>query len=123
MAEAIARALGEEDVDARSAGLTPLGWIADQTIDTLRALGYSAEGLASKGLDEVEIGDVDIIVSLLGDRGLDYIPQGHGARREAWPIPDPFGEDDERYLEVAHELEVRIRQLFIEESEAELFPL
>jgi protein-tyrosine-phosphatase len=122
MAEAIARALGGDGVHARSAGLTPLGWVSDQTLDALRALGYPAEDLSSKGLDEVNLEDVDIVVSLLGDRGLDYIPRGTGLRREAWCIADPFGEDDERYLEVARELEVRVRQLLTEEPESELFP-
>jgi protein-tyrosine-phosphatase len=122
MAEAIARALGGGKVDARSAGLSPLGWVSGQTIDTLDILGYPAEGLSSKGLDEVVLEDVDIFLSLIGDRGLDSIPRGTGARREAWAITDPFGEDDETYLEVARELERRIRKLLWEESVSELLP-
>jgi arsenate reductase len=121
MAESIARVLGGTKVEARSAGISPLGWVSEQTIDTLRALGYSAEGLSSKGLDAVDFEDVDIVLSLLGDRGLDYLPRGTGARREAWDIPDPFGEDDEVHVEVARELERRIRALLSEESNAELF--
>jgi arsenate reductase len=121
MAEAIANVLGGTMVDARSAGISPLGWISEQTIDTLQALGYPAEGLSSKGIDEVDLEDVDIVLSLLGDRGLDYIPHSIGARRDAWDITDPFGEDDEIYLEVARELERRIRALLSEESDSELF--
>ena len=121
MAEAIARFLGGSMVDARSAGISPLGWVSEQTIDALQALGYPAEGLTSKGLDEVDFEDVDIVLSLLGDRGLDYLPRGTGARRVAWVITDPFGEDDEIYLEVARELERRIRALLSEESDLELF--
>ena len=121
MAESIARILGGAKVEARSAGISPLGWVSQQTIDTLRVLGYPAQGLSSKGLDAVDLEDVDIILSLLGDRGLDYLPRGTGARREAWDITDPFGEDDEVYLEVARELERRIRALLSEESDAELF--
>ena len=121
MAEAIARALGGDKVDARSAGLTPLGWVAEQTFGALQAVGVEAEGLTSKGLQEVDTEDLDIVVLLLGDRGLDHIPHGIGARREAWPIPDPFGEDEELYLEVARQLEERIRRLFAEEMDSELF--
>ena len=121
MAEAIARFLGGSMVDARSAGISPLGWVSEQTIDALQALGYPAEGLTSKGLDEVNFEDVDIVLSLLGDRGLDYLPRGTGARRVAWVITDPFGEDDEIYLEVARELERRIRALLSDESDPELF--
>jgi protein-tyrosine-phosphatase len=121
MAEAIAGVLGGVMVDARSAGISPLGWVSEQTIDTLQALGYPTEGLSSKGLDQVDFEDVDIVLSLLGDRGLDYVPHSIGARREAWVITDPFGEDDEIYLEVARELERRIRTLLCEESDSELF--
>jgi arsenate reductase len=121
MAEAIARALGGDSVDARSAGLSPLGWVSEQTIETLSVLGYPTEGLSSKGLDAVDLENVDVFLSLLGDRGLDSIPRGTGARREAWAITDPFGEDDELYLEVAHDLERRIRELLSEEMDSELF--
>ena len=121
MAEAIAGVLGGVMVDSRSAGISPLGWVSEQTIDTLQALGYPTEGLSSKGLDQVDLEDVDIVLSLLGDRGLDYVPHSIGARREAWVITDPFGEDDEIYLEVARELERRIRKLLCEESDSELF--
>jgi len=121
MAEAIAGVLGGVMVDSRSAGISPLGWVSEQTIDTLQALGYPTEGLSSKGLDQVDLEDVDIVLSLLGDRGLDYVPHSIGARREAWVITDPFGEDDEIYLEVARELERRIRTLLCEESDSELF--
>jgi protein-tyrosine-phosphatase len=122
MAEAIARVLGGSAVNARSAGISPLGWVSEQTIDTLRTLGYPAEDLSSKGLNEVDLEGVDIVLSLLGDRGLDYVPPSIGTRRDAWAITDPFGEDDEVYLEVARELERRIRALLSEESDSELFP-
>jgi protein-tyrosine-phosphatase len=49
------------------------------------------------------------------------LPQGTGARRETWAVFDPFGEDEEVYLEVARELEVRIRALLSEELDGELF--
>jgi protein-tyrosine-phosphatase len=122
MAEAITRALGGGRIEALSAGLSPLGWVADQTLSTLRTLGYDIDGLSSKGLDDVPLEDVDIVVSLLGARGLDAIPGNVGARRESWPIVDPYGEDEELYLAVARELESRIGQLLTEEERAELFP-
>lgn len=115
------RALGGDRVDARSAGLTPLGWIAEQTARALEARGFTAVGLFSKGLDGVETRDVDVVVSLLGKRGLVHLPPSLGARREAWSIPDPFGEDDEMYLEVARRLELRVRRLLKDELGQELF--
>ncbi len=120
MAEAITRALGGEGVDARSAGLNPLGWVADQTIRTLEALGIDADGLASKGLCDIQADDIDIVVSLLGQRGLDHIPASTGADRQAWDIPDPYGEDDDFYFEVARQLDQRIRRLLAKELQQEL---
>jgi protein-tyrosine-phosphatase len=121
MAEAIARSLGGDRVEVFSAGLSPLGWISSETFDALRTLGYPVGDLRSKGLDAIDLDDLDIVVSLLGDRGLDSIPHSIGGRREAWAIVDPFGEDDALYLDVAHDLEGRIRQLLEEEKESELF--
>ena len=107
-------------VDARSAGISPLGWVSEQTTDTLQTLGYPTHDLASKGLDEVDFEDVDIVLSLLGARGLDHVPHSIGARRDAWDITDPFGEDDEIYMDVARDLELRIRILLSEEARPEL---
>lgn len=121
MAEAIARSLGGDRVVVLSAGLSPLGWISSETIDALRTLGYPTAGLRSKGLDDIDLDNIDIVVSLLGDGGLDAIPHGIGCRREAWAIVDPFGEDEALYFDVARELETRIRQLLREEAEPELF--
>ena len=123
MAESIARSLGGGGVEAQSAGLSPLGWIAEQTVSALDVLGYETQGLASKNLDTVDLGEFDIIVSLLGTRGLDHLPHSAGARRIASPLPDPFGEDEETYLAVARQLELQIRQLLAEETETELIPL
>lgn len=120
MAEAIARKLGGGLVEARSAGLAPTGWIAERTLMTLESLGYSAEGLWSKGLDSVSSDEIDIVVSLLGDDSLDMIPVAAGVTHEAWAILDPFGEDEEVYLGVAHRLEARIRRLIDEEIDREL---
>jgi protein-tyrosine-phosphatase len=121
MAEAIARHLGERQVEARSAGLAPAGFVAGDSLAALEALGYSGEGLWSKGLDDVSLQDLDVVVSLLGNEALDLLPLGAGARREAWPVFDPIGEDVEVYLEVARELEVRIHALLSEELDREPF--
>ena len=121
MAEAIARHLGGSRVDARSAGLAPAGFVAGGTLTALEALGYSAEGLWSKGLDDVFVQDLDVVVSLLGKEALDLLPRGTGARREVWTVLDPIGEEESVYLDVARGLEVRIRTLLSEELDGELF--
>ena len=120
MAEAMARALGGGQVECRSAGLAPAGFIAEATRNALTALGYSGDNLSSKGLEAVELDDVDVVVSLLGRRGLDLVPRVREVRRDAWSIRDPIGEDETVYLEVAREIEGRVRRLLEEYSDEEL---
>jgi arsenate reductase len=111
MAEAIARALGGGLLVAHSAGLAPTGRVASTTLEALRALGYPCAGLASKGLDEVPLDGLDVVVSLIGPAGLAWLPAGVAARRVAWTIPDPYGDDLATYLEVARTIEQRVRAL------------
>ncbi len=120
MAEAMARTLGEGRITPRSAGLAPAGFIAEPTIAALAALGYPGKGLRSKGLDEINRDDVDVVVSLCGRRGLDLVPRRREARREAWSVRDPIGEDVRVYLEVAREIEERVRQFLAEHADEEL---
>jgi len=111
MAEALARGLGGGRVEAFSAGLTPTGWISRDTVTALGELGYEPGGLRSKGLGDVPVSEMDVVVSLIGPEGLTFIPRNIGARLESWRIPDPFGEDPEVFVTVARRLERRIRQL------------
>lgn len=120
MAEAITRGLTEDGVSAASAGLMPFGRIVNSTVETLETMGYDPRGLASKALDDVDLAGFDIIVSLLGDSGLGYLPSTLGAQLESWSIRDPYGEDDEVYLAVARELERRIGDLLADQNDREL---
>ena len=116
MAEAITRGLGGGRVAAHSAGLAPTGRIARGTISALQGLGYSTAGLASKGLKEVPLEAMDVVVSLIGEDGLRLLPPSLAARRLAWSIRDPYGDDDAVYAAVAHRLEVHVRRLLDELS-------
>lgn len=120
MAEAIARAVGGDRIRAFSAGLAPAGFIAGPTERTLLRMGFPADGLRSKGLEEIPADSVDVVVSLLGTSGLDLLPRDLGDRRETWPIPDPFGEDETFYLHVARQIETRVRNILDEEFAGEL---
>lgn len=120
MAEAIATGLGEGRLRASSAGIRPFGRIIASTETTLETLGYHSGGLSSKGLDDIDLREFDVIVSLLGPAGLSYLPPSLGAQLESWPLRDPYGEDDEVYLAVARELEERIRDLLKDLGDREL---
>jgi protein-tyrosine-phosphatase len=111
MAEAIARARGGERISAYSAGVAPTGRIAYRTITTLHGLGYPTAGLASKGLEDVPLETMDVAVSLIGQECLRLLPTGLTARRLAWSIRDPYGDDEAVYAAVARRLEVRVCRL------------
>jgi len=114
MAEAIARRLGGDRIVAYSAGFTPTGRIAHLTKTTLQYLGYPTTGLSSKGLADVPVETMDVIVSLAGEHGLRRLPPSLTARRVAWSIRDPYGDVEEVYNAVARRLEARVRDLLDE---------
>lgn len=111
MAEAIARGLGGGRVEAHSAGLSPAGEVSEHALAALDELGYPAEGLRSKPITEVDLHEIDLIVSLIGERGLSILPRNLSAERVAWSIHDPLGEDLDAYVATAELLERRIRAL------------
>jgi arsenate reductase len=114
MAEAIARGIGGDRVVAYSAGLTPTGRVAAETFNALRRLGYPTAGLRSKGLEDIPLEEMDVIVSLVGGDGLRLLPTRLSAHRLAWSIRDPYGDDDTVYDAVARRLEVQVRGLLDE---------
>jgi len=111
MAEAIARALGGERVEVFSAGLAPTGRVAEQALAVLEELGYVSDGLSSKGLTQVPVRDMDVIVSLAGPQLLQLLPRNLGARLEPWSVTDPLGEDEEAFFATALFLEKKVRVL------------
>lgn len=111
MAEAIARSQGKGAVEVFSAGLYPTGTVAEGSLLALESLGYPTEKLSSKGLDEIDLDSIDLIVSLMGPEGLSTLPQHLCTEKIAWRIPDPYGEDEESYLRVARRLEKKISAL------------
>ncbi len=114
MAEAIARQLGGDTVRARSAGLAPTGVLAERTVAVLAELGYQTHGLASKGLEAITLGEVDVVVSLIGRDALRHLPPNLAAERVVWAIPDPYGEDLATYRRVARRIESRVHTLLAE---------
>jgi len=111
MAEAIARGLGGEHVEAFSAGLSHMGAVDPFVHSALGELGFAPEGLCSNGLEAVPLEEMDVIISLVGEHGLRSIPSGLGAQLEAWTIRDPVGEDEEMFVATGRVLMARIQAL------------
>ena len=116
MAEAVARRDAGDVIEPASAGLYPLGRIAEPTIETLVANGYSVDGLSSKPILRGTVRESNLIVNLSGTP-IDYlfssVPSNlrNGQQLENWEVADPYGEDAATYQRILEEIELRVRQL------------
>ncbi len=111
MAEAIARRDASEEIEASSAGLAPLGFVAKMTTQTLVKNGYAAAGLASKPIVSEAWDSADIVINMSG-RASEFAFrnfQGH-AKIEDWEIEDPYG-DSEKYQGTYEKVQQRVAEL------------
>ena len=107
MAEAFARMLGGDGVEALSAGSKPSGRINPKAIRFMGELGYDLEAHASKSLDDIA-GDFDAVVTMGCGDSCPWVP---AQRREDWALPDPRDMDDDGYRAVRDEIGARVRAL------------
>jgi arsenate reductase len=86
MAEGIARSLAPADVVISSAGSFPAP-VRLQAIQVLREIGIDISGHRSKGLDSIDAGSVDAVITLCAE---EVCPVFLGkVRRVHWGLPDP----------------------------------
>ena len=109
MAEAIARYDAADVIEASSAGLYPLGYIAELTKQTLMKNGYSANGLTSDRITREAMNEANLIINMTGTPG-EHVFDGRG-NMEDWPVEDPYGEDPETYQRVFEGIRRRVNQL------------
>ncbi|HZP00433.1 MAG TPA: arsenate reductase ArsC [Terriglobia bacterium] len=113
MAEAFANHLGNGRVKAWSAGSSPLGWIAAGTEEAMAEKGISLAGQWSKGLEDVPVGEMDIVVGM-GCEVACPVPAGFKGRVIQWSIPDPYGRGFELFREVRDTIERQVTDLLAE---------
>src|SRR5437773_262845 len=101
MAEALANHLGHGRINAWSAGSMPLGEITPLTFQVLREKGLDLDGHWSKGLEDVPVEKMDVVVGM-GCEVDCPVPTGFNGMRIEWNIPDPYG------CEVAYFRSVRV---------------
>jgi arsenate reductase (thioredoxin) len=91
MAEALARHFYEAEVQALSAGLSPLGWVALETLTVLAELHVLTIGLRSKGLGELDLRCCRALVNLTDQELTHLLPPDFSGRVFHRQIIDPFG--------------------------------
>ena len=86
MAEAFARILGGESVEAYSAGSKPSGKVNSKAIEAMNELGYDLSIHGSKSLDELP----DVCFDFVATMGCgDACPMVRARQHADWSIPDP----------------------------------
>jgi protein-tyrosine-phosphatase len=80
-----------------SAGVEPLGHIPPLTLLVLQERSISCEGLYSKGLDEVDLHRMDLIVNFTGFPILELVPESFRTRIVDSYVPDPYGRGLDSY--------------------------
>jgi len=115
LAEGLARRLVPPGVAVYSAGSQP-GTINPFAVRVLAEAGIDAAGQASKGLDAIPLGEIDLVVTLCAEEVCPLFPRP--VRKLHWPLPDPAkatGSDEERlaaFRSVRDELAARLPALF-----------
>ena len=110
MAEAIANQLGQGRIRAWSAGSNPAGWIAPGTQQVLQEKGILLDGHWSKGMADVPVSQMDIVVGM-GCEVVCPVPAGFKGRVIEWSIPDPFGHPLDFFRDVRDQIEAEVKVL------------
>jgi arsenate reductase len=110
MAEALARHIASDVIEASSAGLAPLGYVSPATLKVLAESGVAGDGLVSKPLRMVDFTSIDLVVNLAG-RSIEKYLDGRVLPVEDWDVGDPFGSDLAVYRRIRDEIEQRMLDL------------
>ena len=113
MAEGFANHLGKGRVRAFSAGSHPYGSIVDDTSIVMGEKQVSLEGQWSKGLDDVLVADMDVVVTM-GCEVECPLPDGFKGRLVDWNIPDPFARDIKTFRSIRDKIERQVVELLAE---------
>ena len=91
MAEALALYYYGSEVEAQSAGLNHLGWVAPETLTVLKELHIPTTGLRSKGLGKINLADCRAVINLTAREISRPLPPDFSGRVYHRQIMDPFG--------------------------------
>ncbi|MFA6148511.1 MAG: arsenate reductase ArsC [bacterium] len=115
MAEGIARSLAPQGVTVSSAGSAP-AYVRPQAIRVLEEIGIDISGHRSRGLDSIDAGSVDAVITLCAEEVCPvYLGKAH---RVHWGLHDPAaatGTEETRlnaFRAVRDELLRRLKVLF-----------
>jgi protein-tyrosine-phosphatase len=109
MAEAIARRNAPDVIEASSAGVAPLGFVAEMTKRVLADNRYSSAGLKSKPILPESWDAADVVINMTG-RSRQQVFREYG-KVEDWEVQDPYGAALPVYQSICEEIESRVNAL------------
>ena len=113
MAESIAIRDAGDLIEPSSAGLSALGVVQEQTLETLRRNGYPTAALQSKAIAKSEWAAADLIINMSGYHKQRTFPRTDWHKIEDWDIDDPYGEDSQVYQRTFDDIRTRIEALML----------
>ena len=111
MAEGYARELGSDVIEPFSAGLHPTGVVSEDAILMMEEHGVDISRQRSNGLDEVPLGEIDIVVSMTGIPAAELFPSSYRGKLIDWAVDDPIGSPLSVFRRVRDEIEVKVKDL------------
>ena len=117
MAEALARQFFPDSVTISSAGINPLGYIVEETLQVLTEVGIVTDGLWSKGLSDVNLLNFPVLVNFTAHSLDSRLPQNFIGKIIRHPVADPFGGTLAMYREARD----TIRRFVTEDLPPQLF--
>ena len=111
MAEAFARMLAGDGVQAASGGSRPSGVVNPRAIESMAEVGYDLGVHRSEGLDDVPPGPFDAVVTMGCGDACPHVP---ARRREDWEVADPKDLPPEEFRAIRDEIGRRVAALLAE---------
>ncbi len=111
MAEAFARRLGGEAVEAWSAGSRPSASVNPKAVAAMAELGYDLSAHRPTSVQDLPPGEFDVLVTLGCGEACPAVP---ARRRLDWQIPDPRDLDPEAFRKVRDRVRRQVAALLAE---------
>jgi arsenate reductase len=107
MAEGFARKLGQDKIEAYSAGSNPSGKVEEVAIKVMKEKGIDISNQTSKGFDELKEKIFDYVITM-GCR--DVCPFVPARQRIEWDLSDPQGKPIQAYREIRDGIEKKVQE-------------
>lgn len=111
IAEAFARMLAGDGVEASSGGSRPSGVVNPRAIESMAELGYDLGVHRSEGLDDVPPGPFDAVVTMGCGDACPHVP---ARRREDWEVRDPKDLPPDEFRAVRDDIRRRVAALLVD---------